>query len=123
MGGKAGKPAPIDSCVVIEAGVCGFSCRIRARRTGSREVALRIDETECRQIQRLADKLDTISLQQLFAPFSSNPVYLAAQAAGCHGSCAVPAAVLKAAEVAMEMALPRPVCMRFEDCSENEEES
>ncbi len=47
-----------------------------------------------------------------------NPVYLAAEQSNCHPSCPVPAAVLKAAEVAMEMALPRDAMIRFEPCKE-----
>ena len=112
-----------DSCATIDAGICGFSCRIRARRIEARRVALQIGDTECRQIRQMAEKLDSLSLQDLFAPFARNPVYLAAQQAGCHASCAVPAAVLKTAEVAMEMALPRAVCIRFEDCAETKDES
>jgi len=49
-------------------------------------------------------------------PVTRNPVYLAAQKSGCHPSCPIPAAVLKAAEVAMEMALPRDASIRFEPC-------
>ncbi len=116
MSENAKTTAAAKSCTIIEAGVCGFSCRIRARRTEARKVTLRIDETECQQIRKMAEELDTITLQQLFAPATRNTVYLAAQQAGCHASCVVPAAVLKTAEVAMEMALPRPVHIRFEAC-------
>ncbi len=112
----------VESCTIIEAGVCGFSCRIRARRTETRKVTLQIDKTECRQIRQMAQELDTITLQQLFAPATRNTVYLAAQQAGCHASCVVPAAVLKTAEVAMEMALPKPVHIRFEACVGNEDD-
>jgi hypothetical protein len=45
---------------------------------------------------------------------TKNPVYVSAQQAGCHSSCPVPVAVLKAVEVAMEMALPRDVRIKFE---------
>ena len=46
-------------------------------------------------------------------PLTANPVYKAAQASGCHASCAIPSAVLKAAEVAMGMAVARPVNFTF----------
>ncbi len=49
-------------------------------------------------------------------PVTRNPVYLAAQKSGCHASCPIPMAVLKTAEVAMEMALPREVILQFEPC-------
>ena len=49
---------------------------------------------------------------------SRNPVYLTAEKSGCHTSCVIPAAVLKAVEVAMGMALPREVRITFEPCPE-----
>jgi hypothetical protein len=42
-----------------------------------------------------------------------NPVYIAAEKSGCHPSCAIPLAVLKAAEVAWDVALPRDVRIEF----------
>ena len=47
-------------------------------------------------------------------PVTRNPVFLSAEHAGCHPSCPIPVAILKAAEVAMEMALPREVRIKFE---------
>ena len=77
-------------------------------------VSLKISGSECKQIQRLAKRLGKISMPGLFTPVSRNPVYLAAEKSGCHTSCVIPAAVLKAVEVAMGMALPRKVCITFE---------
>ena len=67
----------------------------------------------------MAGDLETISLNELFMPLTRNPVYRTAQESGCHASCAIPSAVLKAAEVAMGMALARPV--RFSFDSEKED--
>ncbi len=53
-------------------------------------------------------------------PTTRNPVYLAADHAGCHPSCPVPPAVLKAAEVALEMALAHDATIRFEPCEEEQ---
>ena len=47
-------------------------------------------------------------------PLTKNPVYQAAQASGCHASCAIPCAVIKAVEVAMGMAVARRVRFSFE---------
>lgn len=114
MSGNPEKAATAGHCAIVEAGICGFGCRIRAYRTGDWDVTLRVTETECGHIRQLAQKIDSISMQELFAPFSQNPVYAAAQQAGCHASCTIPAAILKTAEIAMGMALPRQVLIRFE---------
>ncbi len=50
-------------------------------------------------------------------PVTRNPVYIAAQQSGCHPSCPVPGAIVKAAEVALELALPGDAIIRFEPCT------
>jgi hypothetical protein len=54
-----------------------------------------------------------MSLKELFMPLTRNPVYIAAEKSGCHPSCAIPAAVIKAVEVALGMALPKEVRIKF----------
>jgi hypothetical protein len=107
-----------DICVTVDPGICGFPCRITARKLNNRMVLLTVFESECKQIQRLSKRLNKISMPELFAPMTRNPVYLAAQYSGCHPSCVIPAAVLKAAEAAMEMALPRDVHIQISPCRE-----
>ena len=77
---------------------------------------LEISGSECQQIQSMAKRLATIALKDIFAPLSRNPVYLAAEKSGCHLSCAIPVAIIKAAEVALELALPQDVHIKFEVC-------
>jgi hypothetical protein len=103
-------------CVAVEPGICGFPCIINAEKMGSRMVALHISGSDCRQIKNLSERLARISLEDLFAPISRNPVYALAEEAGCHLSCPVPVAVIKAAEVAYGTALPRNVQIRFIPC-------
>ena len=105
-----------DTCALVDAGVCGFTCRIKARKIDKKTVGLEISESECQQIQDFAEQLSQLSLDEIFMPITRNPVYVAAEQSGCHPSCPIPAAVLKAAEVAMEMALPRDASIRFEPC-------
>ena len=104
-----------DTIIDVDPGICGFGCVIRARQVEKRSVTIDIAGSECQQINKLAGRLETISLRELFMPLTQNPVYKEAQASGCHASCAIPSAVLKAAEVAMGMALARPVRFRFVD--------
>jgi hypothetical protein len=103
-------------CVTVDPGICGLPCIIKARKTDARNVLLKISGSKCEQIKRMAKRLETLSIKELFTPLSRNPVYGAAENSGCHLSCAVPVAVIKAAEAALELALPREVRIKFEDC-------
>lgn len=76
-------------------------------------VTVAITDSECKQIQRLSKHLTEMSLRELFLPMTRNPVYIAAEKSGCHPSCAIPLAVLKAVEVALGVALPREVRIKF----------
>ena len=103
-------------CVTVEPGICGFPCVIKARRIEARKVALEISGSDCEQIKRMAERLKTLSIKELFTPLSRNPVYVSAEKSGCHLPCAIPVAVIKAAEVALELALPQDVHIKFETC-------
>ena len=103
-------------CVTVNPGICGFPCSIKACKIDARMVALEISGSNCNQIQDLSERLREISLPDIFAPISRNPVYISAEKSGCHLSCAVPVAVIKAAEVALEMALPTEVHIKFDPC-------
>ena len=100
--------------VMAEPGICGFPCVIEARRTGRYTVSVKIKDSECKHGKRLSGLVEKMTLRELFAPLSKNPVFVSAQRAGCHPSCPVPVAILKAVEVAMEMALPKDVVIKFE---------
>ncbi len=100
--------------VTVEPGICGFSCEIRARREGSRSARLEI-HSECEHIQYLATLLDdVITVKELFSPLSRNRIYSSVERAGCHLSCPIPAGIIKACEVAMDLALPKDVTIRIE---------
>lgn len=106
----------VATCLTVDPGICGFVCRIKVQKLSSQQVAIEISETECQKIQRLAGKLREMSLKELFLPLTRNPAYIAAEKSGCHSTCAIPCAVLKAVEAAMQMALPRSVRIEFEAC-------
>lgn len=103
-------------CVTVDPGICGFPCVVKARRIEARKVSLEISGSDCEQIQRMAAQLSILSIKDLFTPLSRNPVYAATEESGCHLSCAIPVAVIKAAEVALELALPQEVRIKFEAC-------
>jgi hypothetical protein len=100
--------------VTVDPGICGFPCEIHARGEGSGSVRVKI-HSECEHIQELAALLDgIITMKELFSPLSRNRIYASTERAGCHLSCPIPAAVIKACEVAMHMALPKDVTIRIE---------
>jgi hypothetical protein len=99
--------------VNVNPGVCGFECVIKAWQHEVRMVKVVISESKCRHIQRMSEHLRQMTLNELFAPVPRNPAFVSATEAGCHTSCPVPVAVLKAAEVAMGMALPKDVHIHF----------
>ena len=102
--------------MTVDPGICGFQCVVKARKSSAREVSLEISGSDCEQIQTLAERLTTLSIKELFTPLSRNPVYISTEKSGCHLSCAIPVAVIKAAEVALELALPQEVHIKFEAC-------
>ena len=99
--------------MIVEPGICGLPCTIRAQKSDHKTVLVEIAESECKQIQRLSKHLNEVSLHELFLPMTRNPVYIAAEKSGCHPSCAIPLAVLKAVEVAWGVALPKNVRIIF----------
>jgi hypothetical protein len=99
--------------VKIEPGICGFGCVVEVHKKARYTVSLRVAESDCKHVRRLFQNLHEMNMRDLFAPISKNPVFLSAQKAGCHPSCPIPVAALKGVEVAMEMALPRDVKIRF----------
>lgn len=112
--------SPIRTNVVVDPGICGFNCVITARQLERRTISIEITESHCEMIKQMAEGIRTISMQELFMPMTKNPVYRNAEKSGCHSSCVIPSAILKAAEVAMEMALPKDVCIRFTPFSGND---
>lgn len=99
--------------VEVDSGICGFSCVVEAKKTGRHQVSIKIGSSDCEHIKRLSGKVNEMDLKDLFKPMTKNPVFVLAQQSGCHPSCPVPTAVLKTAEVAMEMALPKNVTIEF----------
>lgn len=107
-----------DICIDVIPGICGFKCVVKAAKLENRKIGLQIFESECEQIKKLSANLQEMDWKDLFVPLSRNPVYVQAEKSGCHPSCVLPAAVLKAAEVVMGMALPKDVHFQFQPCGE-----
>jgi hypothetical protein len=107
------KSEPAVASLKVNPGVCGFNCTIDIHHVEKRVVRVVINGSECKQIQRLSAAIDQFTLKELFTPLTRNPVYKAAEKSGCHSSCVIPAAILKAVEAAMGMAIAKDVALVF----------
>jgi len=104
---------PEKMVVNVEPGICGFTCIIETRRIEKRIVSVKINGADCENIRRMSELVEDIGLMDLFTPVAKNPAFTWAARAGCHPSCAVPIAILKAVETAMDMAIPKDVNISF----------
>jgi len=100
-------------CIDVEPGICGFCCQVEAWQQNKHKAIIKITGSQCKLIQKLAENIKEITLRDIFVAHTSNPVFKAAQQAGCHLTCPVPVAALKAAEVALELALPKNASISF----------
>jgi hypothetical protein len=105
---ESGRVVRVD----VDPGICGFGCSIQAtkREKGSVEISI---QSECNQVSIMADSLPKINIKELFLPLSQSPVFQIAERSKCHSSCPIPFSVLKTAEVALGLALPKNVTLRF----------
>jgi len=99
--------------IVVEPGICGFSCQVQARQQNKQAASIEIIGSECELILKLTQNINEVTVRDIFTPHTSNPVFKAAAQVGCHLTCPVPVAVLKAAEVALELALPQKASISF----------
>jgi hypothetical protein len=98
----------------VDPGICGFRSRFEVFLMEKRTVSLNLIESECEHIQCLIGLLEKVSLREMFYPITENPFYTSAQRAGCHPACPIPSALVKGAEVVLDLALPRNISIEFE---------
>jgi len=95
----------------IDAGICGFKTVVIANGESMREVRLAI-ESDCPQIQKAAEELGVVNmLEELRAGLGQGHVYQVLAGNVRHVMCPVGSGILKAAEAAAGLALPKEVCI------------
>ena len=99
--------------VQVDPGICGFNCSIHAYKGEGKTVSFEI-RSDCDQIQALAAHLGEIGIKDIFVPLTRSPLFLSAEKSKCHLSCPVPSSLVKAAEVALGLALPKNAIITFE---------
>jgi hypothetical protein len=99
--------------VFVRGGQCGKETVITARKNTLTTVSLSF-ETSCEHIAELAEKLKEVNAgSEMTLPMRDTAVYRAASEHCCRNSCIVPAATLKAVEVAASLFPPEDACVNF----------
>jgi hypothetical protein len=97
----------------VQAGQCGQETTIEARKVAPTKVVFEITTT-CEHIQALADALGEVDVAvEMTRPLAETQVYTLATQHVCRNSCIVPAAILKAMEVAAGLFLPGDARIEF----------
>lgn len=99
--------------VTVYAGVCGFTAVIKAEKVDRKNVLVKI-ACPCEMIQDLGRDLEGREIgRDAFVRLFDSMVYKLANEHVKHTACPVPAAVLKAIEVELGLALPEDVKMKI----------
>lgn len=102
--------------VKIISGPCNFVTNIKATTEGNYTAKLEI-KSDCEAVNKLAALLeeggDLTMHDVLTRGFGKGRVYEAAAGTLVHNSCPVASGILKAAEVCMGLALPKPGTIEF----------
>jgi len=80
---------------------------------GGKRYLLRV-ESDCPHVCRLAEALPALGRMDALAPIPRNPVYREAGRCLKHAACPVPAAILKALEVAAGLNVAKEATIRFD---------
>lgn len=96
----------------IFAGVCGFSTQVSASLNEEGMVDLAI-QSDCDAIRRLAEHLPQVNPYKEISARRAVPATLQAGLQYCtHAACPVPSGIIKAVEVAADLALPADATIR-----------
>lgn len=64
-------------------------------------------DTECEMVQKMKEDISSLDMRDAFKGHLVNPVYRSAAMHLKHVACPVPAGILKALEVELELCLPK----------------
>ena len=103
-----------DVSITVDAGVCRFKTVIAASLTEDGDVVYKI-KSECPAIRDMGKNLRPVSMfDAISMPINDNEIYKMCGPYILHAACPVPCALVKASEVAMDLALKRDVSLKIE---------
>lgn len=100
--------------VEIDPGICGMSATIEVDTTERFTVAIKITG-ECKKVSAMGNSLSHLTIGDALKPHVDSVVYKYAAEHHLCASCAIPVGILKAVEVEVGLALPRPVVITFQN--------
>ena len=103
--------------VRVSAGACGFEALVRASRSG--KVSVRIElQSNCESVEDLGRKFEqagALTIKDFMSTGEKkNRVLQWTAEALPHSGCPIPVAIIKAAEVELDLNIPCPVSIEFE---------
>ena len=100
--------------VTVNGGACGFNATIQVDKIDRHTVRVKIDSA-CDQIVALNPDLAELNWRHgVFCKIAESRVYQSASQHIKHAACPIPAAILKAIEVEVGIALAKDVVIHFE---------
>ena len=100
--------------VSVDPGICGMKCLVIATQKARRVAAIKIVGSDCELVNKLGVSLPEVDFSDIFKPHTKNLIFQCTEEAHCHLCCPVPIAIIKAAEVALGLALPQDVMITFD---------
>lgn len=104
--------------VVVNPGICGFTSIIIVTKLARERFSIEIS-TDCKHVSKLAESLAEVNPFEIMKSMKECVIFQEASKHLSHITCPVPVGILKALEVEAGLALPRDVCIHFEDSKEN----
>lgn len=102
-----------DAKLVVEAGVCRFTTTINASSDDGMTVIFNI-ETGCPNVKKLAENFkEADGMDAVYSKILENGVMKKCNEFIPHPACPIPCALVKACEVACDLALKREVSFKF----------
>jgi hypothetical protein len=103
--------------VTADAGACGFSATIEVERI-DRSIVRATIHSACEQITAMNPDLSELNWRRgVFCKMTESRVYQSASQHIQHAACPIPAAILKAIEVEVGIALAKDLVIHFETAS------
>jgi hypothetical protein len=97
----------------VKAGICGQETTIEAMKVSQTKAKVSFITT-CEHVQALAEELTELDIgSEMTKPMNETLTYTLATKHMCRNSCIVPAAILKAMEVAAGIFLPESCAIEF----------
>jgi len=99
--------------VEVSAGACGFVTRIEAERQSSSRVNVTVS-SDCEAVTALGEEIPVLGFEDVLVQgFGKGLVHEAASRTLTHVACPVAAGIIKAAEVELNLALPKTARIEF----------